>query len=855
MPESSPLLADSECFCDAYRFPADTYDEMCIAMGELRPHWEYPMRALGKLGTEALQARRDEIRRLVRQNGVTYNVYGDPQGAGRAWELDLIPFIVQSTDWAPIEHGLIQRAELLSLVLQDIYGSQALLRAGVLPAPVVVGHPGYLRPCAGIPTPGRRALPLCAVDLARAPDGTLYTIGDRCQAPSGAGYALENRIVASRVLPSLFRDANVHRLAGFFRTMRTTLAALAPEHRDQPNIMVITPGPCNEAYFEHAYLAGYLGYTLVQGEDLLVSQGSVWLKTLDGLQPVDVILRRLDEEYCDPLELREDSFLGVPGLVQAARSGRVAIANPLGSGVLENAALHAFMPALSRHLLGEDLRLPSVPSWWCGTATGLSHVLANLGQMVIKMLHPRLGTRTTFGYQLGAQGRAELCERIKARPEIFVGQMYIPPSTGPVLTPQGLEARHMVLRSFLVAGEHAYTVMPGGLTRASGNAGEPIVSNQRGGINKDTWLVASEPVRPQTLLSMTRSPAALRSDAGQIPSRTADDLFWLGRYAERAECTARLLRVVLMQLIDPNDGEGPGSSCLEQLLRAATHQTMTYPGFVGEDSPQLLAKPEEELHQVLADPALAGGLAQTLAALVQSARAIRDRLSPDTWRVLNHIEIRSSALQTAGAADLGAQLEELDALVPTLIALSGVFSETMIRGQGWLFLEIGRRLERALHTCRLLRTTLAVASEPDQAAQLAEAVLAATDNTLAYRRRYPFGTDTAGTLELILADEANPRAIMFQVEALERQLKQLPGVGAGAYRRPESRLLLEVLTQARLADCASLAELPTEGAGAGPLAELMQRLVGLLSDFAEALSSRYFKHTELPHQLAPTTLD
>ncbi len=611
MPESSLLPAQLECFCDAYRFPAGAYDEMCRADGELRAHWEYPMRALGKLGTEALQTRRGEIRRLIRQNGVTYNVYGDPQGVGRAWELDLIPFIIQSTDWAPIERGLIQRAELLSLVLQDIYGSQALLRAGVLPAPVVLCHPGYLRACAGILTPGRRALPVYAADLARAPDGTLYAIGDRSQAPSGAGYALENRIVASRVLPSLFRDANVHRLAGFFRTMRTTLAALAPKHRDQPNIMVLTPGPRNEAYFEHAYLAGYLGYTLVQGEDLLVSQGSVCLKTLDGLQPVDVILRRLDDEYCDPLELREDSFLGVAGLVQAARAGRVAIANPLGSSVVENAALHAFMPALARHLLGEDLRLPSVPTWWCGTATALSHVLANLGRMVIKMLHPRLGTRTTLGHRLGPQARAALRERIRAQPELFVGQEYIPPSTGPVLTADGLEARHMVLRSFLVAGEDAYVVMPGGLTRASGNPEEPIVSNQRGGINKDTWLVASEPVRPQSLLWMARSPAALRSDSGQIPSRTADDLFWLGRYAERAESTARLLRVVLLQLIDPSEdaGLGVGASCLEQLLRAATHQTMTYPGFVGEGARKRLAEPEQELHRVLSDPAMAGGSA------------------------------------------------------------------------------------------------------------------------------------------------------------------------------------------------------------------------------------------------------
>ncbi len=850
MPESNPLPVESRCFCDDYRFPAGGYDEMCIDVGHLRAHWEYPMRALCQLAPEALQARRAEIRQLIRQNGVTYNVYGDPRGASRAWELDLIPLILESKNWAPIERALIQRGELLSLILHDIYGEQTLLRTGRLPAQVVFRHPGYLRPCAGIHEPRRHCLPLYAADLARAPDGTLHVIGDRTQAPSGAGYALENRIVASRVLPSLFRDANVHRLAGFFRTMRSTLAALAPDRRDQPNVMVLTPGPRNEAYFEHAYLAGYLGYTLVQGEDLLVSKGSVWLKTLDGLQPVDVILRRLDDEYCDPMELREDSFLGVPGLVQAARSGRVAIANPLGSGVLENPALHAFMPALARHLLGQDLQLPSAPTWWCGTKTGRSHVLSQLNRMAIKMLHPSLGARTIFPRQLDTGARSQLRERIQADPDLFVGQEYVTPSTGPVLSATGLEARHMVLRTFLVASDESFVIMPGGLTRTSADPQDPIISNQRGGINKDTWLVASEPVRPQTLLSPTRRSTEMLSVSAQISSRAADDLFWLGRYAERAESTVRLLRVVLLQVIDPS--EGGGASCLEHLLQATTHQTMTYPGFVGEASAARLAAPEAELHRLTSDPALPGSLAQTLAALVQAARATRDRLSPDTWRVINHIEGRSAALQAAAIPDLSTKLDELDALVPTLIALSGVFSETMVRGQGWLFLEIGRRLERALHTCRLLRATLAVAVEPAGASQLAEAVLATTDNTLAYRRRYPFGTDVRAALELILADEANPRALMFQLEELERQLKQLPGTGPGAYRRRESRLLLDALTQVRLANCATLAEVPPDAPHLGPLHELMRRLEELLADLAEALADRYFRHTERPQQLAPT---
>ena len=448
MPSPTPgLSATTTSLCERYSIPDGAHDEMCLSPGGVRSHWQYLAHVLGDMGWQELSRREDEVRRLVRENDVTYNIYGDPQGISRTWALDLIPLLIESEEWRGIEAALTQRAEVLNHLLLDLYGPRHVIRKGLLPLELVYSHPGFLRPCVGIPLSRPRALIFYAADLGRSADGQMWVLGDRTQAPSGAGYALENRIVISRVLPSLFRDAHVHRLATFFRTLRRRLAELSPRGVDYPNIVLLTPGPANETYFEHAYLANYLGYTLVQGDDLMVRDGRVWLRTLEGRQPVDVILRRLDDNYCDPVELKEDSFLGIPGLVQVARTGAVTIANPLGSGVIENPALLGYLPALSRHFLGEDLRLPSVESWWCGDPEGLSHVLANLEHLVVKPVHPGPEGRHIFCAELSKGERQALRDRIRARPAWYVGQPAMCMSTTPVLTAASLEARHTVLRS------------------------------------------------------------------------------------------------------------------------------------------------------------------------------------------------------------------------------------------------------------------------------------------------------------------------------------------------------------------------------------------------------------------------
>jgi uncharacterized circularly permuted ATP-grasp superfamily protein len=497
-----------------------------------------------------LRRRWQTARQRIRENGVTYNVYGDPLGIDRPWNLDPIPLMIPPSEWSQLEAGLIQRARLLNLILADLYGPQKLLRGGQIPPALLFANPGFLRPCNGVTVTGNTYLHLLAVDLARGPDGEWWVISDRTHAPSGAGYSLENRIVMAETLPDLFREFQVKTLASFFRSFRETLLRLSPRNRENPRVVLLTPGPFNETYFEHSYLARYLGFTLVQGGDLTVRDNRVFLKRLAGLKQVDVILRRLDDSFCDPIELRSDSYLGVAGLVEAVRAGNVSVANALGSGLIETSAFMPFFPGLCRRMLGEDLKLPAAATWWCGQPGALRYVLDNLDYLVIKPAFPAKGMEPVFGGKLSADGRSQLIERIKATPHEFAGQELLSLSTAPVwLEENGLAARRVVLRVYLAAEGDSWIVIPGGLARASSSIDTPVVSMQRGGGSKDTWVLSDGPVDTFSLQTPRDLPVTLvRGVVSDLPSRAADHLFWLGRYAERSEHLARMLRCILIRL-------------------------------------------------------------------------------------------------------------------------------------------------------------------------------------------------------------------------------------------------------------------------------------------------------------------
>lgn len=834
----------------------ETHDEMRQADGQIRPHWQGLMGMFGALGLGGMARLQQDVRRHLRDNGVTYNVHGAPDGLHRPWPLDMIPLIIAETDWTTIEAGVIQRAELLNLVLTDLYGDRKLIKEGLIPPELVYGHVGFLRPCDRVRLPQERQLINYAADLARGPDGRMWVLSDRTQAPSGAGYALENRTVMASVMRSMFGSGQIRYLSNFFRELQATLLELSPQARENPRVVVMTPGSHNETYFEHAYLAAYLGYSLVQGNDLTVVDGAVTLKSLAGLQPVDVILRRVDDNFCDPLELREDSFLGVAGLLEAARRQKVAIANPLGSSVLENAGLIPFLPGLAKHFFKEELILPTAATWWCGQPREMHYVLENLSTLVIKPIARQSRSSTVFGDRLSKKELAALRHRIQAQPHLYVGQERVSFSTSPCFVDGQLEARHTVLRSFAVARPSGYLVMPGGLTRSASSSGAFLVSNSFGGISKDTWVLASDPQQHVSLWLTGNRSELSHANENFLPSRAAENLFWVGRYAERAENTTRLLRVIFEYLGGETLlADEIEKASLHQLLRALTHVTMTYPGFVGEGAEAQLREPTWDLLSFCLDPNRIGALAADLRALSYAAYAVRDFWGNDTWRMMNDIDEAWSDLRSGRGPGLDAVQRELNSLLTRLMALAGLHNESMIHTARWQLLEMGRRLERALRTASFLRATLVVQQSQPTQQLLLESVLKATENVITYRRRYRSHLHLQPVLDLLLLDDKNPRALIYQINQLQAHVSKLPHFAEDYRMSEEEQLLLQAYTRLRLADTAALAKIDPESGICHALDALMSDLSELLSELSNVLTQRYFTHAQPPRQFTTIQAD
>ena len=827
-------------FLEEYRPGAGTFDEMLTSAGVLRPQCEAFVRSIESMGPQEFAARRDSARRAIRENGVTYNVYGDPQGIDRPWELDMVPLIVPADEWSRLEEGLIQRTRLLNLILLDLHGPQRLLRSGLLPPSLALANPAFLRPCHGIPVPRDIYLHMHGVDLARSPDGEWVVLADRTQAPSGAGYALENRLVLLHSLPEAFRGAEIQRLAAFFRSQRDTLSALAPAHEQPAKVVLLTPGPYNETYFEHAYLARYLGFTLVEGADLTVRDRRVFIKTLEGLQRVNVIFRRLDDSFCDPLELRGDSFLGVAGLVDAVRAGNVVVANALGSGVIETAALLPFLPSLCRELLGEELRIRSAPTWWCGQPAERDYVIAHLDHLVIKPAFPFRKQDPIFGRKLSTRERQELAATIRARPEDFAAQTHLELSSAPVWHRHRLEPRSIVFRTYVGATGDSFAVMPGGLTRVSSAEDVPIVSMQRGGKSKDTWILADGPVSAVSLLSPA-DPMRLEPATTELPSRVAENLFWLGRYVERSEHIVRLLRSFVSRLADQDTTDDPSQvSALLQMLVGLR----LLPEELGQDT--WLRKLEEDTSDLIARQGPHTGLRNALNEVRRLASAVRDRLSIDTWRILNQLHQDMRVRQ--GRIQFDEVLVYLNRIITDLAAFSGMEMENMTRGHGWRFLNLGRRLERSQNLISVLRGAVGIADEQASAAGsggIVEPMLEIADSSMTYRRRYYAQPRLAPALHLLIADDTNTRGLSFQLAAVSEHILRLPRDPQAPSPTREERLIAHALE--------TLAEIIVSQAWSEPdpesshihLDELLESLADDLKDVSDAITYFYFSHAEL----------
>jgi uncharacterized circularly permuted ATP-grasp superfamily protein/uncharacterized alpha-E superfamily protein len=815
-----------------YRPLPGAYDELMAPDGTVRPQWEPFLAEWSGLSADELQRRFGLADRHVRDTGVSYRVHGDvdandPLAGERAWPLNHAPLVITGAEWQVIAAGVAQRAQLLDAVLADIYGPGRLVREGALPAAAITGSPDYLRPLQG--TNGAGQLQTYAADLGRGPDGRWWILGDKTQAPSGAGYALENRLALGRAFPDLFRTMNVERLAAFFQSFRTGLVARA--RRVEPRICLLTPGQLNESYFEQAYLARYLGFLLVEGGDLVMRDGLVHVRTIGGFKRADVIWRRIDGDFADPLELNAASALGVPGLVEAIRQDNVVVANGLGSGVVESRALMSFMPALARDILGEELILPNIATWWCGQPHERGIVLDRLDEMSIapafRANGGNLDDQPVLVGDLDRAARERLRAAIEQRGLDHVGQEVVRLSTMPVLHDGRLEPRPMTLRVFAAATPEGWQVMPGGFCRISDETDARAVTMRSGVRSSDVWVTSDQPVEPVTLLP-SPDKIAIRRIVGILPSRAADNLFWLGRYLERTEATLRLVRAVLGRLINADD-QAPGHA---ETIKRLANLLVAWGAAPAGRGKAIASQATSALYGL--DEY--GSAAASVREARRTASVIRERLSVDAWRLFGDLQRQLTAPRKPVSE--GEAFEVADSALKSLAAFSGLSQENMVRGAGWRFLDIGRRLERGVTTCRYARHF----AESGTPGNCLDALLDLTDSQITYRSRYQLGAALQPVLDLVMLDPYNPRSVAFQVERLDQEIAALPTLSEDGMLEEPRRLALRLAAECRTAEASRLDR--------ASILLFEQLLMGL----SNAVADRYFLQNAHPEGSRMTQL-
>ncbi|OLP44041.1 circularly permuted type 2 ATP-grasp protein [Rhizobium oryziradicis] len=746
--DASATSATVEALADDYRTLPGVADEMLDKHGNIRPVWQNFVNAIQAMGPEEMHERFARADRYLRDAGVFYRAYGSAaSNTDRAWPFSHIPVLIADDEWQVLTKGLVQRAELLEKVVADIYSENRLVQEGFIPPALIAANSEFLRPLVGVKPAGGHYLHFCSFEIGRGPDGNWWVLADRTQAPSGAGFALENRVATTRAFSDIYAETHVHRLASFFGAFRDALQG----HKQSPDdrIAVLSPGPANETYFEHAYIARYLGIMLLEGEDLTVVNGKVMVRTVAGLKPIGVLWRRLDAAFADPLELNQNSHIGTPGMVQALREGSVSFVNALGTGILETRALMAFLPTLCRHLLGEDLAMPSIATWWCGQKSEREHVANNIEKMVIGPAYSRQpffedNHQSVLGSTLRSTAQQSIASWLASDGAQLVGQEAVTLSTTPVMVDGKLQPRPMSLRVFAARTKNGWQIMPGGFGRIGSGKDVAAIAMQSGGSAADVWIVSDKPVERTTLLPDAEE--FTRNLPGSLPSRAADNLFWLGRYIERAEGALRILRAWNSRFAETADAEQPLLAYVSDYLKALDIDTM-------EGVPETLLG--------------------SINSAVYSASNIRDRFSPDGWLALNDLAktARRFGLNVKPGDDA---THAMTILLRKLAGFAGLVHENMYRFTGWRFLTIGRMLERALHMTRLLGH-LTSEDAPDGALDM---LLEIGDNVMTHRRRYNVNTAHLTVTDLLALDPLNPRSILFQLNEILSEVVELPNAKA-----------------------------------------------------------------------------
>ena len=821
---------------------------MIGADGHVRPHWQPVLSFLESEGASGCNSRSERIQRRIVENGLTLDSFTDPDNLEQPWRLDLLPLVLEATEWRRVEQAMMQRMRLFETLLDDLYGAQSVFDKGLLPPSLVFNDPTFLRPLHGIDKGSAPRLMFMAVDLARDRQGEWRIIDTHAETNAGHGFALANRVVLAESSARLFRACNARRISAFHQAVAEELNRRAG--LDAPTIAILGPNPDHESYLSHAYMARYVGCLLLEGTDLRVVDKKVFHKTLAGLHPIDLIVRAVEAAKADPLELDPSGFDGPAGLVQAVRSNPSLVANALGTAAIENRGIAPFIAGLTKRLIGEEPLLPDAPRLWLGDAETRNAFLADPNAYILRPAFESTARpgHANPGYNLAGLNKAErdaLLHEVELNGAQYVAETPVGFATAPSWTKDGLVAKPYALRVFVAATEDGYQVMPGGLALTISSGAAISLSDPRAD-SRDVWIGSDEPQGPHySRWRISEEESQVQRLGSRLPSRIADNLFWLGRYVERADWTMRVMRNALSrgdEDLRPIRRDNAAESAIETILSKGPRKAGA------KSEPELTL--EQRVENLFSSTGNAYGLMTTFQNIRRVARQSRDRLSLDAWRLLSALRIDQPTGSTDPAVEL---VERLDVRIAELAAFNGLMHENMTRNFGWRFTDIGRRIERAYQMAEFLLLLLrASPNEVDETDRLAF-LLETSDSFMTYRARYRFAPTFPLVLDLLLVDETNPRGIAFQLVELHEHISNLPKASQDAVRTPDQRLALELLTQIRLADIDAMRIVGKNGERA-VLKETLDRLIAGLPQLSDIVSRRYFSLTEEQPQRVHTRL-
>ncbi len=814
-----------------------SFDEMFDENCNIKEHWREMANALTNAGIKQLEQKQFEIDWRLEDNGVTYNIYNDPDGTNRKWNLDPIPFILQEKEWDEVAIGLKQRAKLLDLIFKDIYSEQKLLKDGIIPPEIIFSHKGFIPEAVGFSNKDNYSLKFYAADISRGPDGKFWLINDRTSAPSGLGYAIENRLTMNSIANELYPNISTKKLANFIDGFKKMLKTSTKKQQENPLIVLLTPGPHNETYFEHSYLSAFLDLTLVQGEDLLARDNHIWLKNLNGLKRVDGIVRRVDDRYCDPLELKNDSRLGVTGLLNVARNDNISMINPIGIGILENHGLNPFMKNICKYFLNEELILPQIATWWCGQEGELEYVLENISSLIVKKIDKTEKVETYIGKNLSEQDIEKLKIKIQLFPQAYIGQEHITFSTTPSFSGNEIEPRNAMIRAFSYLGENGYEVMNGGLVRVAASKDSLMFSGQHRGNSKDLWILGEDILTQSNPLG---HKGYTDSKLENISTKRAENLFWLGRYINRAIITSRMIRFNLKNMINIYKLENAdNTNDITKILNiATTHLTMTYPGFLElQDSDTI-----KEVVDVIKNKTRVGSLTFTINMLANSNINVKNLLTIDAWRIFDKMYKNWNNYVLQKNQPVREHINQINNLLIYLMAYKELIDESIFKEQGLILFDIGGKIEIALLLISKLRSLLTMKLDKMLQYEVLDSLLNSYESYNSYRAYYQSSLDLSNVVEFLIFNTKYPKSLIYIISELLDNLKELPKQKNSDYLSGCEEPIFKAYSKIKLSNPTELLKIDENQFLYGELDRFLSDISLFLIASSDELTNTYFSH-------------